>query len=88
MASARFLISGLVQGVSFRAWTQARAQALGLRGYARNLADGRVEVVASGEPNALAQLQACLQQGPAAAEVESVLREELAEQRHDGFARL
>lgn len=88
MASARFLVSGLVQGVSFRAWTQARAQALGLRGYARNLADGRVEVVASGEPNALARLQACLQQGPAAAEVESVLREELAEQRHDGFARL
>lgn len=88
MASARFLVSGLVQGVSFRAWTQARAQALGLRGYARNLADGRVEVVASGEPNALAQLQTCLQQGPAPAEVESVLREELAEQRHDGFARL
>lgn len=87
MASVRFLVSGLVQGVSFRASTQARAQQLGLRGYAKNLADGRVEVVASGDAQALARLEAWLRQGPPAAEVESVLREELAEQRHDGFSR-
>jgi acylphosphatase len=87
VASARFLVSGLVQGVYFRASTQARAQQLGLNGYAKNLADGRVEVVASGEMQALAQLEAWLRQGPPAAEVESVLREELAEQRHDGFSR-
>jgi acylphosphatase len=87
VASARFLVSGLVQGVSFRAWTQARAQELDLQGYAGNLPDGRVEVVATGQLHTLAQLEAWLRQGPPAAEVESVLREDLAEQRHDGFAR-
>lgn len=87
MASARFLVSGLVQGVYFRASTQARAQQLGLNGYAKNLADGRVEVVANGDAQALARLEAWLHQGPPAAQVESVLREELDEQRHDGFSR-
>lgn len=87
MATARFLVSGLVQGVYFRASAQARAQQLDLTGYAKNLADGRVEVVASGDAQALARLETWLQQGPPAAEVESVTREELAEQSYDGFAR-
>ncbi|HEX7770686.1 MAG TPA: acylphosphatase, partial [Dokdonella sp.] len=43
MPAARFLVSGRVQGVFFRASTQARALELGLVGHARNLADGRVE---------------------------------------------
>ncbi|MBO9663349.1 acylphosphatase [Dokdonella sp.] len=87
MATARFLVSGLVQGVCFRASTQARARQLDLTGYARNLADGRVEVVASGDAQALARLEAWLHQGPPAAEVESVMREDHAEQHHDDFAR-
>jgi acylphosphatase len=87
VATARFLVSGLVQGVYFRASTQARAQQLELTGYAKNLADGRVEVVASGDAQALARLETWLQHGPPAAEVESVTREELAEQPYDGFAR-
>jgi acylphosphatase len=41
-------VHGRVQGVGFRWWTRARAAELGLRGYARNLNDGRVEVVAEG----------------------------------------
>ena len=41
-------VHGRVQGVGFRWWTRARACELGLRGYARNLNDGRVEVVAEG----------------------------------------
>lgn len=88
MPTARFLVSGLVQGVNFRASARACAQRLGLDGYAKNLADGRVEVVASGDALALARLQAWLRDGPPAAEVEAVAREELAEQRYDGFARL
>lgn len=52
----RCLVSGRVQGVFFRASTQARARELGLRGYARNLPDGRVEVVARGEPDAVQAL--------------------------------
>lgn len=87
MATVWFLVSGLVQGVYFRASTQARARQLDLTGYARNLADGRVEVVASGDAQALARLEAWLQQGPPAAAVDSVVREDLAEQHHDGFAR-
>ena len=87
MASARFLVSGRVQGVFFRASTTVRARELGLSGYARNLADGRVEVVACGTPDALAVLEAGLHEGPPAARVEAVGREELDEQSHVGFSK-
>jgi acylphosphatase len=88
MASARFLVSGLVQGVFFRASTQARARGLGVTGYARNLADGRVEVIATGSPEALAELGRWLHEGPPGARVEAVAREDVAEQDHSGFIRL
>lgn len=87
MASARFLVSGFVQGVCFRAATQARAHELGLGGHARNLADGCVEVIASGTPAALAELEDWLREGPPAARVDSVEREELPPQEHRGFER-
>lgn len=88
MASAKFLVAGRVQGVFFRASTQTHARQLGLTGYARNLADGRVEVVATGTSQALAQLETWLQVGPPAAQVDAVVREELPEQAHADFARL
>lgn len=88
MAGARFLVSGIVQGVFFRASTCTRALQLGLVGFARNLPDGRVEVVASGSEQALARLEAWLHEGPPAARVDAVLREEWPEQDHDGFTRL
>ncbi len=68
----RFLVSGRVQGVFFRASTAREAQRLGLVGYARNLADGRVEVLAAGPAAAVDELQTWLRQGPPAAEVRSV----------------
>ncbi|OAX55443.1 acylphosphatase [Xanthomonas graminis] len=74
MAAARFLVAGRVQGVYFRASTRERALALGLDGQARNLADGRVEVVAAGEAAALEALAEWLQHGPPAARIEQVLR--------------
>ena len=86
MASARFLVRGVVQGVFFRASAQARARELGLSGYAMNLADGRVEVVASGSDDALDQLAAWLRCGPPAARVDGVEREALPEQTHAGFS--
>jgi len=86
MASARFLVRGVVQGVFFRASAQARARELGLRSYAMNLADGRVEVVASGSDDALEQLAAWLRYGPPAARVDGVEREALPEQTHAGFS--
>ncbi|GGA07840.1 acylphosphatase [Dyella caseinilytica] len=74
MSSARFLISGRVQGVFFRASTRDEALRLGLNGYARNLADGRVEVVADGRDEALHELEQWLWQGPPAARVDDVAR--------------
>lgn len=72
--SARFFISGRVQGVFFRVSTRHQAQALGLRGYARNLVDGRVEVLAVGDADALRRLESWLRQGPELAKVESVTK--------------
>lgn len=85
MASAKFLVSGIVQGVFFRASTQTRARELGLTGFARNCADGAVEVVASGTPDALRELQAWLLNGPPAARVDAVERAELPAQDHAAF---
>jgi acylphosphatase len=65
-------VSGRVQGVFYRASTRQRAQELGCRGYARNLADGRVEVLAVGEPAAVHALVEWLRQGPPAAHVTDV----------------
>jgi acylphosphatase len=72
MSCRRCLVAGTVQGVWYRASTQRQALALGLTGYARNLPDGRVEVLACGEEDALRQLQDWLWQGPPAAEVTDV----------------
>ncbi|HEV8333217.1 MAG TPA: acylphosphatase [Steroidobacteraceae bacterium] len=65
----RCYVSGRVQGVFYRASTRERAQQLGCRGYARNLADGRVEVLAVGEPAAVDALVEWLWRGPPAAHV-------------------
>ena len=77
MTAARFLVAGRVQGVAFRAHARHEAQALGLRGHARNLADGRVEVVAHGDAEALATFQRWLAHGPPMARVDGVSREAL-----------
>ena len=74
MAAARFHVSGRVQGVSFRYYTQQQARALGLAGYARNLSDGRVEVLALGDEAALEQFARWLAHGPALARVTDVAR--------------
>lgn len=75
MAAARFFVSGRVQGVAFRAYTQVQATALGVRGYARNLSDGRVEVLAVGDIDAIERLAEWLQHGPPLARVDAVQRE-------------
>lgn len=66
------LVSGYVQGVSFRYHTRQQALNLGVSGWARNLSDGRVEVLAYGEAKAVESLCAWLHKGPAAAEVSAV----------------
>ena len=68
----RWIIEGLVQGVGFRWYVSQHARRLGLSGLARNLPDGRVEVVARGEPPALDELHRALALGPRLAHVENV----------------
>jgi len=68
----RFLVVGKVQGVYFRHSTRLEAEKLAIRGSARNLPDGSVEVIAQGEPAALERLRAWLGRGPAHARVEEV----------------
>lgn len=68
----RFLIFGTVQGVFFRHNTRLEAHRLCIRGIARNLPDGSVEVLAQGRPAAVDALHAWLQHGPPAARVDTV----------------
>jgi acylphosphatase len=68
----RLLISGRVQGVFFRAAAAREAQGLGLRGWARNLADGRVEIEVEGRGGEVRMFLAWAHQGPPAARVDAV----------------
>jgi acylphosphatase len=81
----RFVVSGTVQGVFYRAWTEDRARALGLKGWVRNLRDGTVEVVAGGGEEAVERLGHDLHEGPPAARVTGVEREACDETLPDGF---
>jgi len=72
MVALRFLVYGRVQGVGFRWFVLREAKRRGLRGFARNLRDGSVEVIAAGTPQALDELERALAQGPAQAHVERV----------------
>ena len=65
-------VSGLVQGVGYRAYAQYKGQSLGLKGWVRNLRDGRVELVAEGPEEALEKLAAWCRRGPPAAQVDEV----------------
>jgi len=62
-------VSGLVQGVNFRFYTKMLADKLGLKGWIKNLPDGRVEVVAEGSENEINELIKFLKKGPKGAKV-------------------
>jgi len=76
MHARRWLISGRVQGVGYRYFAQCAASGLGLTGYARNLADGRVEVYAVGAPAKLDELAGALRRGPRWSDVRAVEEQE------------
>jgi len=71
----RYFVSGNVQGVGFRYFTQRAAERLQLNGYTRNLPDGRVEVYAIGPADQLAKLRSALDRGPWGASVSEVREE-------------
>jgi acylphosphatase len=68
----RFLVSGRVQGVGFRYFVQDHAAAEGVHGWARNLPDGRVEVVVEGDDEAVLRVERAIRRGPSHAHVENV----------------
>ena len=80
-----FTIKGRVQGVFFRDSTRRVAHTLGITGYAINLDDGSVEVLACGEPAAIDELAAWLQEGPQMARVDGVRSCEIEEERPADF---
>lgn len=81
----RCVVSGRVQGVFYRGATQRKARELDVTGYARNLPDGRVEVLACGDPAAVAALCDWLWQGPPHAEVTDVVCESVEAAVPAGF---
>ncbi len=66
-------ISGRVQGVGFRAFIRREAAVLNIRGWAKNLIDGRVEAVIKGEKNKIAQMLEKLKEGPSYARVDNLM---------------
>lgn len=74
----RWLLSGRVQGVGFRHFTLTRARRLGVVGWVKNLADGRVEIRVAGSPADLAALKDEVREGPPAGRVDA-LEEEMVE---------
>lgn len=72
-----YLVKGRVQGVGFRWFVHREAAALGLDGWVRNTEDGHVEVLASGNPPALADLAQVLRRGSRGSRVDAVIEHEL-----------
>ena len=81
----RYLVRGRVQGVGYRYFVERAAYELGLRGFARNLEDGRVEVYATGVPEQLSTLSGLLWKGPRLSEVRGVEELEAPMIHYAGF---
>jgi acylphosphatase len=85
MATYQYLVEGRVQGVGYRYFALKEAEALGVAGFARNLPDGRVEVVAEASEEVLQDFEARLREGPGFARVQGVVRLPMAERGASGF---
>lgn len=74
--SVRLYISGTVQGVFFRTFIKENAEKLGIKGFVRNLEDGRVEVFAEGNPEEIRKMIDICKKGPKHSEIRSVEEKE------------
>ena len=77
MRRVKILVSGRVQGVYFRVFTQNKAKHFGLKGTVRNLPDGRVEIIAEAEHPVMEKFIKWCQKGPVTARVDDVEIDEL-----------
>jgi acylphosphatase len=82
---ARVLVSGRVQGVSFRDATRSQAEQLGLSGWVRNTQDGQAEAVFEGVPETVQQMIEWCKSGPSSADVEDVSVENEQPENLSGF---
>ncbi|MCF7963923.1 MAG: acylphosphatase [Methylobacter tundripaludum] len=80
MRKVKILVSGRVQGVYFRLFTQNKAKHFGIKGSAKNLADGRVEIIAEADSTAIEKFIKWCHKGPITARVDHV---EVSELQHD-----
>jgi len=85
MASYRYVVRGRVQGVGYRYFVMREAAALGVSGFARNLPDGTVEVIAEAAEDVLELFEDRLRQGPSFASVKDLDRSEVAMRGDQGF---
>ena len=85
MASYRYVVRGRVQGVGYRYFVMREAAALGVSGFARNLPDGTVEVIAEAADEVLELFEDRLRQGPSFATVKDLDRSEVATRGDQGF---
>lgn len=82
----RYVVTGRVQGVGFRAFVHRAARVEGLHGWVRNLPDGRVEAQAEGDFESLVRFERQLRNGPPASRIDDVETTETAASGHDtGF---
>jgi acylphosphatase len=81
----RLIITGRVQGVGYRMWTERTAAALGIRGWVRNRADGSVELLAIGADTAVAELIDACSRGPRHATVSGVSVSDASDDGSFGF---
>ena len=82
MKTIRIYITGSVQGVFFRKFLKEKAEELGIRGYVRNLEDGRIEIVAEGKDNNVEEMWGVCQKGTPHTEIKDIQMEKLT---HQGF---
>ncbi|WP_066795618.1 acylphosphatase [Sphingomonas soli] len=88
MAIKRILVSGRVQAVGFRDWVVRTAKAEGITGWVRNRNDGSVEMIASGEDDAVTRFADACREGPALARVDHVeVLEAAGEKPGKGFTK-
>ena len=85
MPAFRYVARGRVQGVGYRYFVLRQADLIGVSGFARNLPDGSVEIVAEGGEDALGSFEAALREGPSFAEVTDLERDAIAERGSSGF---
>jgi acylphosphatase len=85
MPAYRFVVHGRVQGVGYRYFVLREAESLGVTGFARNLPDGRVEVVGEAAEEVLKAFEDRLRTGPSFAQVSGVEREAVGPRADQGF---